>query len=150
MKRKKTKSKLPVKVMQNVVAIIFTKNKEYKFLVLKKTGTWEGWQFMQGSKEADESLEDAVHREVEEETGIKDIAIVKKLPYKADYWFVWEGERIHKFQTFFLVKVDKEHRAELSKEHDEAQWVSGEKALEMIKFNKDIFAKVLKDMHKLK
>ena len=146
MKTKKTKSKLPVNTVQNVVALIFSKNKDSKFLVLKKKGTWEGWQFMQGSVEEGENLEQALHREIAEETGIKDITIVKTLPYKADYWFVEKGKRIHKLQTFFLVEVGKEHKAELSIEHSEAKWVSFDDALSMIKFNKDIFAQIKKDL----
>ena len=53
MKSQKDSSK--VKVMQTVVAIIFDleekKPHEPKFLILKKQGTWEGWQFVQGEKE---------------------------------------------------------------------------------------------------
>ena len=139
-----------VKVIQNIVAIIFDKNKDYKFLILKKKGTWVGWQFVQGAKEKDEDWETAVKREVKEETGLTDVEVVKKLDIKADYWFVWEGEKVHKFQNFFLVKANKEDKITLSVEHSDSKWCNYKQALKDIKYNKKEFEKAYKILKKLK
>ncbi|MEO0206907.1 MAG: NUDIX domain-containing protein, partial [candidate division WOR-3 bacterium] len=90
------------RIIQTIVAVTYDKDANYKFLILKKKGSWEGWQFVQGAKEKDEEWETAVRREVKEETGLDCISVVKT-DIKAEYWFKWEGELVHKFLTFFLV-----------------------------------------------
>jgi 8-oxo-dGTP pyrophosphatase MutT (NUDIX family) len=132
------------KAIQTIAAIIFDKKKDYSFLVLKKQGTWTGWQFVQGEKEKDEEWETAVRREVKEETGLADIEIVKKLDIKSDYWFVWEGEKIHKFLTFFLVKADKKQKIKLSVEHSGYKWCGYQEALKSLKYNKEQFKQAFK------
>ena len=132
-----------VKVIQNIVAIIFDRD---EFLILEKKGTWVGWQFVQGGKEEGEEFEDAVKREVQEETGLTDIEIVKKLDIKSDYWFVWEGEKVHKFQNFFLVKANKKDKITISKEHAEYKWCSYEEALKDLRYTKKEFKQAYKEL----
>jgi len=136
-----------VKIIQTIVAVIH--DKDY-FLILEKKGTWKGWQFVQGAKEKGESWEDAVKREVKEETGLADIEIIKKVEnVKADYWFVWENEKIHKFLTFFLVKADKNDPITLSVEHSNYRWCKYEEALESLKYNKEEFKKIYRTLKKM-
>lgn len=130
------------KSMQAIVAIIYDRN---EFLILKKKGRWVGWQFAQGAKEKGETWEEAVKREILEETGLKDVEVVKKLNLKRDYWFVWEGERIHKFLTFFLVKA-KKAKVKVSIEHSDYKWCKYKEALESIKYNKEEFMKAVKEI----
>ena len=131
--------------IQSVVAIMYG-NEE--FLILKKKRTWTGWQFMQGSIDDGEDAETALKREIEEETGLTDIEIVKKLPLKYDYWFVKEGEKIHKFLTFFLVKANKKEKIKLSIEHSEYKWCRYEEVLKDLKYNKDLFEEAYKELKK--
>jgi len=133
------------KIIRNVVAIIYDKD---DFLILKKQGTWTGWQFVQGGIEKDEKMEDAVKREVKEETGLSDIEIVEKLDIKSDYWFVWEGEKVHKFQNFFLVKASRKDQIKLSIEHSDYKWCKYDEALRDIKYNKEQFKKAYKELKK--
>lgn len=132
------------KIIKASVAVTFDKN---KFLILKKKGTWEGWQFVQGKIDEGESEEDAVLRELKEETGL-DGEIVKKLDFSADYWFKWEGDTIHKFLIFFLVKADSSKKVKIDVEHSEWKWVDYETALKEIKFNKEEFKKAVKQLKK--
>jgi dATP pyrophosphohydrolase len=136
------------KIIKAVCAITFDKDSAFHFLILKKKGFWEGWQFMQGGIEKGESEEIAVLRELKEETTL-DGTIVKKLDLKSDYWFDWEGERVHKFVTFFLVKADKAKEIKISEEHSEYKWVDYETALKEIKFNKELFVKAYKELKEL-
>ena len=139
-----------VKTIQTIVAIIYDKNKDYDFLILKKKGTWTGWQFVQGEKEKQEEWEAAVKREVKEETGLTNIELIKKLDIKADYWFVWEGEKVHKFLTFFLVKTDKKHKIKLSVEHSDYKWCGYKETLKDLKYNKEQFKKAFEELKEIK
>ena len=132
------------KIFQAVVGIVYSGD---DFLILKKKGRWVGWQFAQGKLDEKESKEEALVREIQEETGLKEIKIVKKLPFRADYRFKENKEEVHKFLTFYLVNVSKGDIV-LSHEHSDFKWCSYKEALESIKFNKEIFRKayrILKD-----
>ncbi len=134
------------KTINAVVGIIYDKD---EFLILKKKGVWTGWQFVQGSIDEGEDEEAAVKREVHEETGLKNIELIKKLDsIKSDYWFVWEGEKVHKFLTFFLVKADRKEPVKLSEEHSEYKWCKYPEALKELKFNKEHFKKIYEELKK--
>ncbi len=138
------------KIMHAIVAVTYDKDKDYHFLILKKKGTWTGWQFVQGEKEKDEDWKDAVCREMKEETGL-DCESVTEIDVKADYWFKWEGETIHKFLNYFLVKVDRKKEVEICEEHSDYKWVDFETAYKELKFNKEQFKKafeLLKEVSK--
>lgn len=137
------------KIMRGVAAVIFDRNKDYSFLILKKKGAWIGWQFVQGAIDKGETPEQAVIREVQEETGLKTISIAKKLSYKKDYWFKWEGEKVHKFLEFFLVKADRSEKVTTSEEHSEYKWCSYKDALAEIKFNKEIFERMPSELEEI-
>ncbi len=136
-----------VRTIQNIVAVIYVDD---EFLLMKKKGTWVGWQFVQGGKEKGEEWDTAVKREIQEETGLTDVEITKKLDIKTDYWFMQEGEKIHKFQNYFLVKGNKEEKITLSREHSDFKWVKFTEALKEIKFNKEEFKKAYQELKKLK
>ena len=131
-----------VKTIQAILAIIYSDN---EFLILKKKGTWTGWQFVQGGKEKGEDWETAVKREVKEETGLTDVKVIKKLDLKHDYWFQLKGEKIHKFLTFFLVKAKKE-KIKLSIEHSDYKWCKYREALKDLKYNKEHFEQAYKEL----
>ena len=134
--------RMETKIQNAAVAITFDND---KFLILKKKGPWEGWQFCQGKIDEGETEEQAVLRELKEETAL-DGEIVKKLDLKADYWFMENGKRIHKFLTFFLVKADSTKEVKIDVEHSDWKWVSYEEALKEIKFNKDEFQEAYKQL----
>ena len=142
-----------MKIYNNIVAITFhKKGSEFEFLIFKKAGGekyWSGWQFMQEAIDEGESEEDAVMREINEESGLKNIEIVKKLDIKTDYWYKEEGELVHKFLNFFLIQVDKGEKIKLSEEHSEYKWCSFEEAYSLLKYNKDLFKKAYEEMKKL-
>ena len=133
------------KIEKAAVAITFDND---RFLILKKKGNWEGWQFVQGKIDEGETEEDAVLRELKEETGL-DGEIVRKLDLKADYWFQFEGRQIHKFLTFFLVKADKAKEVKIGVEHSDWKWTDYETTLKEIKFNKDKFEQAVKELKKI-
>jgi 8-oxo-dGTP pyrophosphatase MutT (NUDIX family) len=62
-----------------VTAVIFDNPGNPFFLILKRKRNWEGWEFPKGGIEAGETEEDAVKREIFEETGLKKFKILKKI-----------------------------------------------------------------------
>jgi 8-oxo-dGTP pyrophosphatase MutT (NUDIX family) len=61
------------------------------------------WSFPKGHIEAGETTEEAAIREVHEETGMT-AQIVQPLG-KVDFWFMADGQRVHKTVHHFLMKV---------------------------------------------
>ena len=62
------------------------------------------WVLPKGQVDDGESSEAAALREVAEETGARGRAVTKLGDTR--YWFAWEGERIFKIVTFFLVRYE--------------------------------------------
>jgi 8-oxo-dGTP diphosphatase len=94
-------------------------NNDGKFLIVREG---DRWQAVGGRLEKGEKLEDGLHRETKEETGITDLEIGKVI--HVDEWFAKpEGELKHIVALFFLCKADPE-KVVLSDEHQEYAWVS--------------------------
>jgi 8-oxo-dGTP pyrophosphatase MutT (NUDIX family) len=62
-----------------VTAVIYDQMDKPYFLVLKRKLRWEGWEFVKGGLEPGESEEEALTREIIEETGLQKFKIIKKM-----------------------------------------------------------------------
>ena len=72
---------------------------------IRPGGKPEGlWVLPKGQLGAGESSEAAALREVAEETGARGRAVAKLGDTR--YWFSWEGERIFKIVTFYLLRYE--------------------------------------------
>jgi 8-oxo-dGTP pyrophosphatase MutT (NUDIX family) len=72
---------------------------------IRPAGKPEGlWVLPKGQLDEGESSEAAALREVFEETGARGRPVTKLGDTR--YWFAWEGERIFKVVTFFLVRYE--------------------------------------------
>ncbi len=91
------------------------------------------WDFPKGHIEKGEELEDTVKREVEEETGLKDVKFIKGFKETFKYFFKVQDQNILKFVTFFLVET-KEREVRISGEHIDYQWLSFEEAIKQLSF----------------
>ena len=123
-------------------AIIFrVVNGEPHYLLLHyQTGHWE---FAKGHIEKGESVEDTVKREIEEETGIKEINIIPGFKEYSKYFFRksydLEGEEkkkapwVFKLVIFLLVKTNTEE-IKVSKEHIGFIWLPYEKAIKRVTY----------------
>jgi len=60
------------------------------------------WALPKGQIDEGESGEEAALREIAEETGVTGYSLGKLGDVR--YWFIWEGERIFKVVSFFLVR----------------------------------------------
>lgn len=76
------------------------------------------WEFGGGAVEDGESLEEAVRREMKEETGLEVELIEEGEPYFDDYS---KGGKLKLYP--FLLEVDQSDEVELSREHDKHKWL---------------------------
>ena len=60
------------------------------------------WILPKGHAEAEETPQQAAKRELQEETGVSEVALVSEPTFEITYTFTHEGERIHKTVTYFL------------------------------------------------
>ncbi|MBI2207904.1 NUDIX domain-containing protein [Candidatus Woesearchaeota archaeon] len=112
-------------------AVIFRKGKEIKYLLLHyEAGHWD---FPKGHIEEKEVDIDTIKREVREETGIKDIEVVKGFKEKISYYFKQNGELISKEVVFYLAKTSTE-QVKISFEHIGYIWLPYDKAVEKLTF----------------
>ena len=113
-------------------AVIFRKeDSQIYYLLLHYTPGH--WDFPKGHIEKGENLIQTVRREVEEETGIKDIKIASGFKEWIKYFFRVEGKNIFKIVTFFLAETQTKE-VKISFEHKGFKWLPYEEALEQLNF----------------
>ena len=124
-------------------AVVFRKDKEIMYLLLHYEA--EHWDFPKGNIEKGENDIETVKREIEEETGIKDIQIIPKFIEKMQYYFKFKSDLINKTVVFYLAKTKTEH-IKLSLEHIDSVWLSYDDALDKLTFKnaKEILKKANK------
>ncbi len=115
-----------MKYERSVGAVVFY---DGEFLILKY-GLGH-WGLVKGNVEAGESEQDTVLRELKEETGITDAKIMPGFKETIHYYYTWEGERISKTVTYFLIKSETKN-VTLSYEHDDYKWLPYEEAIKQV------------------
>ena len=106
----------------------------------------EYWDFPKGHIEKGETEIETVKREVQEETGIKDLAILIGFKETISYMFQAKGQKIFKTVVFFLGETHQKE-VKISPEHLAYIWLPFEKALLQLKFPNA--KKLLKKAHTL-
>jgi len=113
--------------------------KGVEYLLLRRKLHWKGWEFSKGMIEPKERKEQAVRRELKEETGHKALkGKIKKFNFSGKYKYHKKLPDRPGFigQTFSLYSAEvKKGRVSLDpKEHSGFKWVNFSKALKMLKF----------------
>jgi len=93
----------------------------------------EYWDFPKGHIEKGENLEETTKREVEEETGLKDLKLIEGFKEWIKYFFKFKGKNVFKIVTFLLAET-KTKEVKVSFEHVGYEWLPYEKALEQLSF----------------
>ena len=120
---------MSVKEEFSVAAVVYH---EDEYLLLKYgLGHWE---FVKGHKEENESDQQTILRELEEETGITDAAIINGFNEKYDYFFTFNSQRIHKDVRCYLIKSNTKD-VKLSYEHEDYVWLPIREAINRVTFN---------------
>jgi bis(5'-nucleosidyl)-tetraphosphatase len=128
-------------VEKSAGAVIFRKEKDtIKYLLLHyELGHWD---LAKGHIEKGEDEIATIKREVEEETGLKDIKFIRGFREAIKYYFRVEGKTILKFVTFYLAET-KTKEIKISEEHQGFLWLSYKEALRQLTFKnaKDVLKK---------
>tara|TARA_B100000029_G_C17385421_1_gene891365 strand:- start:396 stop:869 length:474 start_codon:yes stop_codon:yes gene_type:complete len=137
------------------VGAIVLNSKNRVFVGKRKDNPVDKWQMPQGGVNAGEKLIDAMKRELEEETGIKNIEILKEIDGWSEYELpkyllgkVWKGKYRGQKQKWFIVRFlgnDDEIDLEVSKpEFIEWRWLELEKLPGVIvEFKKKVYEELL-------
>ncbi len=125
-------------VEKSAGAVIFRKEGDKIFYLLlhypsSKRSAKDYWDFPKGHIEKNETLEETVRREVEEETGLKDIKLVKGFKEWIKYFFRADGKNIFKIVTFLLAQTQNKE-IKISSEHTGFKWLPYEEALGQLFF----------------
>ncbi len=101
------------------------------------------WEFAKGHIEKEEKIEETVRREVQEETGIKDLTIIpgfkeySKYFFKKGYDLKGEAKKkapwVFKLVTFLLASTETEN-VKISEEHIGFAWLPIDQAVKKVTF----------------
>ena len=146
---------LPLRL--GVGAIVLNKQNKV-FVGKRKDNPVNKWQMPQGGVNDGEKLIDAMKRELEEETGIKNIKILKEVNGWSEYELpdyllgkLWRGKYRGQKQKWFVVRFlgnDSEINLKTSKpEFIEWQWLNIENLTEVIvHFKRKVYEKLLPEI----
>jgi bis(5'-nucleosidyl)-tetraphosphatase len=85
------------------------------------------WAFPKGHAEPGETPQETALREMHEETGLNLVQFVAMEPLTESYFFVWEGEKIHKTVIYYAAEVKCKIKIQ-EEELTDAKWVDLVKA----------------------
>lgn len=139
-----------------IVTVLFKQRpvQEPVFLILHRCLNWSGWELLKGQLEPSEIAEEAVKREILEETSLKNIRVIKQVNQKMNFFDKVQQKESEVFG--FLVEVLDEKEVSLVnnpvKEHDGFAWVNAKTVMEKLKFEntRQFFAVALKEMEEYK
>jgi len=125
-------------VEKSAGAVIFRRdgNKIYYLLLHYSSNAKaprEYWDFPKGHIEKGEKIEETVKREIEEETGLKDMKFVEGFKEWIKYFFKHKGKNVFKIVTFLLAEAETEE-VKISPEHIGYKWLPYKEALKQLKF----------------
>ena len=147
--------------LRNGVGIVVL-NKENKVFVAKRIDNPKNfWQMPQGGVDSGEKFYEAAKRELEEETSIKSIKLIKEIDGYITYHLpsnllgiIWRGKFKGQKQKWFVVRFlgsDEEINIKTKKpEFLEWKWVEIEKITDLVvDFKKDVYSKVKNEVMKV-
>ena len=150
-------SNLPLRI--GVGVIVLNKN-NLVFVGKRKDNPINKWQMPQGGVNKNEDLVVAMKRELNEETSIKNIKILKELEGWFEYelpqnllGIIWKGKYRGQKQKWFVVRfIGQENEINLKTKHPEFiewKWIKMEELPKVIvDFKKDVYMKLLIELKK--
>ena len=155
---KKIKKDLPLRVG---VGIVVLNKKNQIFLAKRIDNPKNFWQMPQGGVDDGEEFFNAAIRELEEETSIKTVSLVKEIDGLTTYLLpdhlvgiIWKGKYKGQKQKWFVVRFDgKENEININTKHPEFldwKWVNIENLTdEVVKFKIDVYKKIQRELYKI-
>ena len=118
--KNKPKPKLPLKQVKSVGAVIINPQNQVLIMFQKQNRYWE---LPKGKMESGENEMETLKREIEEETGIKDLKVFKDSKNSFSYKFTLHGYIINKRNIYYIATV-KNSNIRISHEHLRYKWVN--------------------------
>jgi len=152
------KNKLPLRVGVGIVLL----NNDNKIFVGKRIDNPNNfWQMPQGGVDGNENFFDAAKRELEEETGVKSIKLIKELNSWFEYQLpgnligkIWKGKYSGQKQKWFVVKfIGKENEINIKTikpEFLDWKWIKPKELTELVvDFKLNVYKKIQNELKSL-
>jgi 8-oxo-dGTP pyrophosphatase MutT (NUDIX family) len=111
-----------MRIEKGVVVVAYKEvRRNHRYIVLKRTKNWEGWELPKGHLEEDDYRE-TVKLELGEEAGLseEEIEDIKDMDETLEWTFEDDGEEIKREYKAFLVKISEDAIVDVSENpHDE-------------------------------
>ena len=142
------------------VGIVVLNLKNKVFVGKRKDNPFDKWQMPQGGVDPNEPLLTAMKRELEEETSIKNIEVLKEFDQWLEYELpenligkIWEGKYKGQKQKWFIVRfVGAENEININTDHPEFiewKWINMNSLPDLIvNFKKHVYKDVLVELKK--
>jgi len=124
--------------------IVYKKEDDQIYILVTQHSAHHGWGFPKGLIDKDEDKKTTALREVNEEGGVQ-AKIITELP-PTEYFYYFEGEKIKKKATYFLMEYVSGDIADHDWEMEDARWVPLVRVEEKLTFTSD--KKVFKEAKK--
>jgi len=143
------------------VGIVLLNHENNVFVGKRIDNPRNSWQMPQGGVNQNENFLEAAKRELEEETGIKSVKLIKEL----DGWFkydlpkdllgkIWKGKYRGQKQKWFVMKflgeLDEINVKTKNPEFFEWKWIKQSQLTDIaVHFKKDIYKKIMRELNSL-
>ena len=150
-------SRLP---LRTGVGIVVLNSQNKVFVGKRRDNPFDKWQMPQGGVDKNELLIDAMKRELEEETSIKNIKVIKEFDYWLEYELpknligkIWKGKFRGQKQKWFIVRFKgNENEINLKTKHPEFiewKWIDLDELPHVIvDFKRELYKKILIEIKK--
>ena len=144
--------------MRQGIGVIVLNEKNEVFVGKRKDNPIDKWQMPQGGVDAGESYISAMKRELFEETGIKNIEIIKEIKNIYQYelpdnliGIIWKGKFRGQKQKWFITRfLGTDNEININTEHPEFinwKWIDPNLLPKVIvNFKKDLYCDLLKEI----
>ena len=151
-------SRLP---LRTGVGIVVLNSQNKVFVGKRRDNPFDKWQMPQGGVDKNELLIDAMKRELEEETSISNIKVVKELDYYLEYelpknlvGIIWKGKFRGQKQKWFIVKfLGKDSDINLKTKHPEFfewKWIELERITDLVvEFKLNVYKEIKEKVKKI-
>ena len=141
------------------VGIILLNQNNQVFVGKRKDNPGDRWQMPQGGVDKGENFNSAMKRELEEETSIKNIKIIKELTKMYEYelpknlvGIIWRGKFRGQKQKWFIARfLGQDNEINLNTKNQEFiewKWIEPEKLPDVIvDFKKNLYESLLKEIN---